>query len=144
VQSKHAYKSVDDKIDVNDIEDMVNALIRFDNDASFMLDVSYSLHAKEDYLQIELFGTKGGVVLEPELAIATEYQDSLMNVTHEKHKRTVHMQSAIEQQVNRFTEHCLRNEQSEAPIEDGVKVMQMIDGIYRSAAKGQEIYFINE
>src|SRR5699024_7139067 len=68
VQSKHAYKSVDDKIDVNDIEDMVNALIRFDNDASFMMDVSYSLHAKEDYLQIELFGTKGGVVLEPELA----------------------------------------------------------------------------
>lgn len=140
VKSKNAYQSVDVPVDESNVEDLVNAIVRFDNDASLVLDVSYSLHAKEDHLQIEFFGTKGGIILEPELTFVMEDKDTMLNVLPQMDGRTFQMEASFTEQVNDFVEKCLLEEKSSVPIEDGLAVMEIIDHIYRSAALGRAVY----
>ncbi len=66
---------------LNDVEDLANAMVRFDNGASMMIDVSFSLHVKEDSFSVQVFGDKGGAELEPELSIATERMNTVLNIS---------------------------------------------------------------
>ncbi|MBO1915494.1 hypothetical protein J4G37_63030, partial [Microvirga sp. 3-52] len=54
------YKAADYNSGLNDVEDLANALIRFENGASLFIDVSFTLHAKKDELYVKLFGESGG------------------------------------------------------------------------------------
>ena len=60
IQNLSFYQAADYDPALNDVEDLANALIRFDNGASLFVDVSFTLHAKEDELYVKLFGEKGG------------------------------------------------------------------------------------
>lgn len=144
VKSKMSYQSADAHAHENNIEDMVNGIVRFENDASLVLDVSYSLHAKEDQLQIELFGTKGGLVLEPELAFVTENQDTILNSHPQMDHLSFQMEQAFIGQMNAFVEKCLLQGKSDVPVEDGVAVMKIIDAIYESAKERKAVYFQKE
>lgn len=53
------YKAADYDASHNTVEDMANAMIRFENGASLLVDVSFTLHAKEDELTVKLYGDKG-------------------------------------------------------------------------------------
>ena len=66
---------------VFDVEDLASALIRFDNGFVLSVEASFSLNIKEDCGTIELFGTKAGAVLNPELEIFTEQNGYLTNVS---------------------------------------------------------------
>lgn len=56
VKNYSFYKAADYDASKNTVEDMANALIRFENGASLLVDVSFSLHAKQDEAAIKLFG----------------------------------------------------------------------------------------
>lgn len=49
------------------MENLAAALIRFDSGLVLSLEASFSLNIKEDEGTIELFGTKAGAKLSPEL-----------------------------------------------------------------------------
>ncbi|GAF10401.1 myo-inositol 2-dehydrogenase [Paenibacillus pini JCM 16418] len=74
------YKAADYDSSKNTVEDMANALIRFENGASLMVDVSFSLHAKEDESTVKIFGEKGGFEIDPALFIVTEKHDTILNI----------------------------------------------------------------
>src|SRR5690606_27300142 len=61
------YKAADYDPDRNSVEDLANAVIRFENGASLLLDCSYSLHATKDSIDVSIYGDKGGAELEPSL-----------------------------------------------------------------------------
>ncbi|UUZ92455.1 Gfo/Idh/MocA family oxidoreductase [Paenibacillus sp. P25] len=80
VQHLSFYQAADYDANKNDVEDLANALIRFENGASILVDVSFTLHAVKNDGKISIYGTKGGAQVEPELQIATEKHDIMLNL----------------------------------------------------------------
>ncbi|MFC0212496.1 Gfo/Idh/MocA family protein [Paenibacillus chartarius] len=133
------YKAADYDAAHNTVEDMANALIRFDNGASLSVDVSFTLHAKEDSISTKLYGTKGGIEIDPSVTIVTEKYNTILNVTPQVDRTGFHFESAFQQEIGHFIECILTGKQPLSPVEDGVALMKMLCGIYESAALGKEI-----
>ena len=141
IQNLSFYKAADYNPDKNDVEDMANALIRFENGASLMVDVSFTLHAKKDDITVKLYGTKGGAEIEPELSIVTEKHDIILNVTPQVDNLTFDFVQGFQSEINHFVAVCQGEKETLSPVQDGVEMTKILCGIYESAEKGKEIYF---
>jgi predicted dehydrogenase len=133
------YKAADYDASKNTVEDLANALIRFENGASLLVDVSFSLHAKQDEGSVKLFGDKGGFEVDPAVVIVTEKHDTILNIQPQTDSAGFHFESAFQNEVNHFIECVQQGKQPLSPVEDGVEMMRILCGIYESAAKGEEI-----
>ncbi|CAH0119208.1 Inositol 2-dehydrogenase/D-chiro-inositol 3-dehydrogenase [Paenibacillus sp. CECT 9249] len=134
------YKAADEG-DRNTVEDLANALIRFENGASLFVDVSFALHAKEDRISVELYGDRGGAELEPRLAIATEMHDTIVNLAPQIDAPTFDFADGFQREIDHFIECCQGRGKTLSPVEDGVEMMKILGAIYESSAKGEEIRF---
>ncbi|GIN84360.1 oxidoreductase [Heyndrickxia sporothermodurans] len=141
IQNLSFYKAADYDKDQNNVEDMANALITFANGSSLFVDVSYTLHAKEDEIQVKLFGTKGGAELEPELILISEDNDTIMNIHPQIDHLSFDFSNAFQNEIDSFVSSCLTGEKPIAPVEDGVELMKILTGIYEAAEKKSEITF---
>lgn len=135
------YKGSDYDPTANSVEDMINALIRFENGASLAVDVSYSLHSVRDDLNIAVFGDRGGAELEPELRLVTECHDTILNIHPQVDSLTFDFDQGFQNEIDHFVQVCLGEVEGIAPVSHGVEMMKIIDGIYRSAATRTEITF---
>ncbi|TDQ37375.1 Gfo/Idh/MocA family protein [Aureibacillus halotolerans] len=135
------YKAADYDASKNDVEDMANALIRFENGASLAVDCSFTLHKKEDELSVTLFGDKGGAEVEPELHIVGERHNTILNMNPQVNEKTFNFETGFQAQVDSFITHCLDDGENRSPVEDGVEMMKMLTGIYESAKQQKEIHF---
>lgn len=140
VRNLSYYQSSDYDADRNDVEDMANALIRFDNGASILVDVSFTLHARQDEIAVKLYGEKGGIELEPELHLVSEKHDTILNISPQVDNLSFDF-SAFNSEIDHFVEACLGRTQTLSPVEDGLEMMKMLCGIYESANLGKEIVF---
>ncbi|MFC4557866.1 Gfo/Idh/MocA family protein [Virgibacillus kekensis] len=140
IQNLSFYKAADYDPTQNDVEDLTNAMIRFDNGASILVDVSFTLHAKKDEIYVKLFGDKGGAEIEPELAIVTEKHNTILNVMPQIDSISFDFNQAFSNEINHFVDCCLEGKENIAPVSDGVQVMRMLNAIYESAETGKEIY----
>jgi predicted dehydrogenase len=141
VKNLRFYKAADYNAELNTVEDMANAMIRFENGASLIVDVSFTLHAKEDELTVKLFGEKGGVELEPKLTLITEKHDTILNSTPQIDNLSFDFVSGFQDEMNFFIEVCQGTKTTLSPVEDGVEIMKILCGVYESARLGKEIYF---
>ncbi|MCI9627457.1 MAG: Gfo/Idh/MocA family oxidoreductase [Clostridia bacterium] len=124
--------------DIYDVEDLASAMIRFDNGATLAVEASFSLNLKEDKGDIELFGTKAGAKLSPELEIFTETNGYMTNVTLEK-PTALSFEGLFEGEIDHFVD-CIQNgTDCQAPAEDGIQLMRILDAIYESARTGHEV-----
>lgn len=139
VKGTKAYSSVGRSLtDICDVEDLASALIRFDNGAVLSIEASFSLNIKKDEGKIELFGTKGGAKLDPELEMYTELNDYLANVQLDT-KTALDFDGLFEGEINHFVD-CVKNgTECIAPAEDGIELMRILDAIYESARTGHEV-----
>ncbi len=135
------YKAADYDAEKNTVEDLANALIRFDNGASLLVDVSFTLHAKKDEISVKLYGDKGGAELEPELSIISEKYNTILNVEPQVDHKTLDFKQAFQSEIDHFVECCLAGKESNSPVEDGVEIMKILCGIYESSKTGAEIRF---
>ncbi|MZQ87053.1 gfo/Idh/MocA family oxidoreductase [Paenibacillus sp. 5J-6] len=135
------YKAADYDSTHNTVEDMANALIRFENGASILVDVSFTLHAKEDELTVKLYGDKGGAELEPALSIVTEKYDTILNLTPQINNLSFDFVAGFQQEINYFVEVCQGKKETLSPVQDGVEMMKILCGIYESSKLGKEISF---
>ncbi|PYI55085.1 Gfo/Idh/MocA family protein [Paenibacillus flagellatus] len=141
VKNLNFYKAADYDASKNTVEDLANAIVRFENGASLMVDVSFTLHAKQNEVSVKLYGDKGGCEIEPELAIITEKYDTILNVTPQVNSLQLNVTEAFQNEINHFVESCLNGTTPISPVEDGVEMMKMLCGIYESAETGKEVYF---
>ena len=139
IENLSFYKAADFNADHNDVEDLANALIRFENGASLFVDVSFTLQAKQDELSVKLYGEKGGAEIEPKLAIIQERHETILNITPQIDTLGFDFAGAFTNEINHFVDCCLNNVQPISPVADGVEVMKMLTAIYESAATKQEI-----
>jgi predicted dehydrogenase len=135
-----AYKASDFDSDKNTVEDAANALVRFENGASMFVDVSYDVHGIEnEELSVKLYGTKGGIVIEPNLHIITEKYNTILNIKPQMDSESFNWLDSFGAEMAAFVDACLNNGTTLSPIESGVEVMKLLCAIYESAAIGKEI-----
>jgi predicted dehydrogenase len=139
VQHLSFYKAADYDAAHNTVEDAANALIRFENGASLMVDVSFTLHAKMNEGSIRLYGEKGGFEIDPELVIVSEKYDTILNVQPQTDSSAFRVEAAFQGEIDHFIDCVRTGKQPISPVEDGVEMMKMLCGIYESAAKGEEV-----
>ncbi|QGH33472.1 gfo/Idh/MocA family oxidoreductase [Gracilibacillus salitolerans] len=140
IQNLSFYKAADYDPTLNDVEDLTNALIRFENGASLFVDVSFTLQAQKDELNVKLYGDKGGAEIEPELALVTEKNNTILNVTPQVDTLTFDVHKAFVNEINHFVSCCKDGKETIAPVADGVQVMKMLNAVYESAKSGKETY----
>lgn len=121
-----------------DVEDMVTALIRFDDGSTLSVEASFSLNCKPKS-EIELFGSKAGAKLDDDgLHLYTELNDRLVDIDHAD-VRGQDFDDMFKSEVYHFID-CVQNGTAcIAPAEDGVQIMRILDGIYKSAETGHEV-----
>jgi predicted dehydrogenase len=125
--------------DYCDVEDSVFALIRFDNGSILQCKCSFSEHVKNNYMNIELQGSKGGATFEPKLEIYTEENDYLTDITPVYTEYTEPLQYMMDQEISHFIK-CINGEaECISPIGDAVQMMRIIDAIYKSAELKREV-----
>ena len=140
IENLSFYKAADYDPTLNDVEDLTNALIRFENGASLFVDVSFALQAKKDETAVKLFGDKGGAEIEPELALVTEKNNTILNITPQIDNLGFDFVKSFANEINHFVECCQEGKETIAPVADGVQVMKMLNAIYESAKTGKEVY----
>ncbi|MFC5404294.1 Gfo/Idh/MocA family protein [Cohnella soli] len=141
VRNLSYYKSSDYDPDKNNVEDLANAFIRFENGASLYVDVSFSLHAKEDEITAKIYGEKGGAELEPELLLISEKHDTILNISPQVDNAGFDAIKGFANEINHFVDSCLGRVETLSPVEDGVEMMKILCGIYESAETGKEVRF---
>ena len=127
------WEALDSDVTAFDTEDSAAGAIHFENGAVMLFEVSWALNApNQGYTQI--CGTKAGATLEP-LTIYGENEEGYLT----DNKPTVGKSGIFDNEIDHFL-HCLRTgEKPISPLEDGVTVQRMLDGIYRSAQLHREV-----
>ncbi|MCH1625209.1 Gfo/Idh/MocA family protein [Ferdinandcohnia quinoae] len=141
IENLSFYKTADYEKGKNTVEDMANALITFENGASLMVDVSFTLHAKKDEIQVKLFGSKGGAELEPELLLISEENNTILNIQPQIDHLTFDFANAFQNEIDSFVTSCLTGTNPIAPVEDGVEIMKILAGIYEASNKRGVVNF---
>ncbi|MDD6308886.1 MAG: Gfo/Idh/MocA family oxidoreductase [Clostridia bacterium] len=123
--------------DVCDVEDFASAIIRYDNGASTLLETAYSFNG-EDMAKRQIFGTKAGLDLSDGVKIMGEYNDFLadINIKTDHYKGGVDLFDA---EINHFIDCIVNGTACQAPAEDGLAVMKILEAIYESARTGHEV-----
>jgi predicted dehydrogenase len=139
IQNLSFYKASDYDASLNSVEDLATALIRFENGASIYVDVSFTMHAIQDEVYVKLYGDKGGLELEPKLAMTTEKHDTIINITPQVDHLNFQFEEAFQSEIDHFVASCLGKTTTLSPLEDGLEVMKMLCGAYESASLGKEV-----
>ncbi|GGD49745.1 Gfo/Idh/MocA family protein [Paenibacillus nasutitermitis] len=138
VENLSFYKAADYDAGKNTVEDMANVMIRFENGASLLVDVSFTLHAKDES-SIRCFGQRGGFEIEPELVLVTEKHNTILNMQPQTDSPGFQFDTAFQNEIDHFIDCVRQGKEPISPVEDGVEMMKILCGIYESAAKGVEI-----
>lgn len=130
-----------------DVEDMASAYLRLSNGATLVLEsswVSYVEHG--DHVLTQLLGTVGGAKIELGPRPQGEHVEIYTSRSGVPVTERVHFGGRTE-----FTFHSFQNETAEfvaairegrkpsSTVEDGYRILRVLDAIYRSAASGCEV-----
>ena len=116
--------------EVFDVEDLALATIKFENGASVMLDNAWACFVEKEVIGMRLCGTKGGATLWP------------FRICYEENSQIVSKIPDLtefnqENQFKHFIDCILKGKRPISTIDQGVTVLKMLDGIYRSAEAGK-------
>ncbi|NLB56519.1 MAG: Gfo/Idh/MocA family oxidoreductase [Lentisphaerae bacterium] len=126
-----------------DVEDLACGFIKFTNGATLILEASWAGNIKENDLIItRLLGTKGGILQKNingggafEAEVFTEEGGNLF--TKKLDKAVVSAPTSQRE----FIDNIVEKREPMATAGQGVKVMKILDGIYKSALTGREVRF---
>ncbi|MBN2984213.1 MULTISPECIES: Gfo/Idh/MocA family protein [Cohnella] len=139
VTSLSHYKAADWDPAFNTVEDLASALIRFENGASLQVDVSFALHAKSNEASVKLYGDKGGFEIDPEIVMVTEKNDTILNIVPQTDHKSFDFAGAFQSEIDHFVECVREGRQPISPIEDGVEMMKILNAVYESSERKEEI-----
>ena len=124
-----------------DVEDLAAAFIRFANGASLVLEASWAAHIREhELMETRLYGTKGGLVQRNldetyrfEAEMYLEREGSFFDM------RLHHTDRCAPSAMCHFVDSILQGTPHMATGEEGLRVMDILDAIYQSAASGRPV-----
>ena len=125
-----------------EVEDLATAFIRLETGTTLLLEASWASfsHFKDDFY-VHLYGADGGAEMNvkeyTEVDTLTFYGE--VAGTPVEMKPTVKAGQAHSLGIQEFMDAIREKRPNLSPPEQGLALMQIIDGIYRSAAEGREI-----
>ena len=136
---KDAYASVGkSNDDIFDVEDLATAMIRYDNGAVISVEAAFSINLRKGASSIELFGTKAGCKVDPEVELFTNTNSYMTNVQFAR-DTALDFDGLFENEIEHFID-CVKNgTECKSPAQDGVEIMRILDAIYESARTGHEV-----
>ena len=117
---------------------MASAMIRYDNGAVLSVETSFSLNLKKPQGTIELFGTKGGACLDPELELYTDINGYMADVNLCS-PTALSFDGLFQKEIDHFIDCILNGSECRAPAQDGIDIMRILRAIYKSAETGHEV-----
>lgn len=124
--------------DICDVEDLAAAMIRYDNGAMLTVETAFSLNIKHDRGEIELFGDKGGALINPDVHLFSEQNGYLVNTDFDI-KTALDFSGLFANEINHFVDCVLTGAPCKSPAKDGVDIMRILDAVYESARTGHEV-----
>ncbi|MBQ8088298.1 MAG: Gfo/Idh/MocA family oxidoreductase [Clostridia bacterium] len=137
VKGVERYASVDPS-DFNDVEDLAVGMVKFDNGMTMSLEFSYSEEIEKGVIGVEIYGSKGGAIVEPHLTLMTEMNNYMVNITPQIDHPTFEF-SKFYDEINHFIDSINGVVECRNRIEDGVELMRIITSMYESARTGHEV-----
>lgn len=139
VKGAKDYNSVSaGKKDICDVEDLASALIRYDNGSVLAIEASFSLNIKSDEGKIQLFGTKGGAKIDPELEMYTEINDYMADVNLTV-PTSLDFAGLFQNEIDHYVDCVINGTACKSPATDGIEIMKILDAVYESARTGHEV-----
>ena len=110
-----------------------NGLIRFENGVSLNFDVSWAINGKPESHNAWIYGDKAGCSVHPAILYGeTGGYQSDTAVQAGKY-------AAFDMEIRHFLD-CIKGEAEPlSPIEDGIAIQRILNGIYESAEQGKEV-----
>jgi predicted dehydrogenase len=126
-----------------DVEDCAAGLIKFDDGQTLILEASWALNIQEkEHMVTSLYGTEGGLVqkntnggYEFTAEIYTEENGSLFT------KKLDGTTTGVPTSYWEFIDSILEKRPPLATGEQGLKVMKILEGIYKSSRTGKEVRY---
>lgn len=135
-----------------DVEDLATALIKLDNGATVVLDVSWLSHIEHgDHVYSQLFGTQGGARLDrasgsEDLKIITTTKPDRTRMIHSPQFNSWQAQQpgymlyeSFKGEIADFVSSILEGRQPGSTITHGLDILRVLDAIYLSAETGKEV-----
>ena len=122
---------------VSDVEDLATAMIRFSDGMILQAETSYKLYTGDDCNRVELFGTKGGISIDPDLSLHTSAAGKLAEMSFPF--PAAYGPESYAQEVKSFISAIVDGTPLRADADDGVEMMKILDAIYLSAETGHEV-----
>jgi len=124
-----------------DVEDLAAAMIRFRNGASLVLEASWASNQRENELmETRLYGTKGGLIhfnVEETYRFEAELFVERGGVQHDM-KLHPPVPGSTSSYFH-FIDAIANDRPHIATGEEGLRVMELLDAVYRSAARGRPV-----
>ncbi|MDD5687060.1 MAG: Gfo/Idh/MocA family oxidoreductase [Elusimicrobia bacterium] len=117
-----------------DVEDLAVGLIKFKNGATLSLEISWALNISENTQNISvLCGTEGGAEFSP-LKLIKYIEGSPSVIVPE-----IREDSKFDEQAKHFID-CIRNNKKPiVSLEQGITMLKMFDGLYKSAETNKSV-----
>lgn len=125
-----------------EVEDLATAFIRLETGATLLLEASWASfsHARDDFY-VHLLGAEGGIEMNVKEYAETDtltLYGEVAGAPTEMHP-SVTAGHAHAQGLREFVDAIREERPNQSPVEQGLALMRLIDGIYRSAASGHEV-----
>jgi len=118
---------------VFDVDDFSSAWIRFEDGSVLSLEVSWALNGEEEDFNIQIYGTEGGLTLNP-LTIYEEDDGLFMTKTPSFNPNNMFLT-----ELEHFIKSIREDTETLVDAEQGYEVLQMLNHIYKSSELQKEI-----
>ena len=108
-------------------------MITFENGSSIIYQAAWSINAQDEEGRMDLYGVKGGLNNKKHLLIREEASgmtETTLNYT---------WRDCYTRQLEAFGRVVRGEEESRTPVEDGLAIQRILNGLYLSAQTGKEI-----
>jgi predicted dehydrogenase len=117
-----------------DVEDLAVGLIRFEGGLTINLEVSWALHQARERQVVELFGDEGGAEWGEAVSIFRDIEGVASNA-----KLEISGGDSWVGEMQHFTDSIINDTTPDPDAKQGVAMMKMLEGLYKSAESGHEI-----
>lgn len=134
------YARLSDPVEgVFDVEDLATAFIRFEGGITLVAETSWASHVPSEGSYVKLMGTRGGAeIAGNDLTVYTDLHGEQVDITPAYASRE--WSDCIAAEIAHFVD-CIRTGRTPMSTgEQGVEIMQILDGVYESAAGNRMVH----
>jgi predicted dehydrogenase len=124
-----------------DVEDLAVGLVKFENGATLEVEASWAAHIKErELMETRLFGTRGGLVQRNRNETYEFEAEVYFDDREDQYDMQLHgCQPLARGAMGHFVDAILEDRPHTATAEEGLIVQEILDAIYKSAARGNPV-----